>query len=143
MCGPRPDVICKTDYWTVLLNDNQATIGRVYFSLNRHETDLTALSTAEQGDLFKCLSAAKDALAILFEPDHTNFVFHMNLVGHVHAHLYPRYKLSREFGGETFEDLHFGGHYDPKETRSLDTETFSMLLNIIKTALVPRLEALR
>jgi diadenosine tetraphosphate (Ap4A) HIT family hydrolase len=142
LCCPRPDVICKTDYWTVILNDNQATLGRVYFALNRHETDIAALTTAEQLDLFKCLTAAKDALNVLFMPDHTNFVFHMNLVNHVHAHLYPRYKSERDFGGEVFSDVHFGGHYDPHETRNLAADKFSLLLNLIQAALVPRLEAL-
>lgn len=135
LCASRHDIIAQSRHWTLILNENQATLGRVYFSLRRHETQITELTSDEQADLWNALSAAKSALDTLFKPDHINFLFHMNLVAHVHAHLYPRYNTPREFSGETFEDARFGRHYDPSEERILTPEIFTALLTEIRNTL--------
>ena len=44
LCPPEQGVILANDCWTLVLNRNQATLGRVFFALRRHETDLAALS---------------------------------------------------------------------------------------------------
>lgn len=134
LCSGGQSVIAVSEHWTIILNDNQATLGRIYFSLRRHETDITRLTSEEQSDLWNCLTAAKSVLNTLFAPEHVNFVFHMNLVAHVHAHLYPRYNSRRQFLGEVFEDVYFGRHYDPSEERILPAEISTALLNQFRAA---------
>jgi diadenosine tetraphosphate (Ap4A) HIT family hydrolase len=124
----RPYVVLDNPYWTLILNDNQATLGRVFFYLKRPETDVTALTPEERESLWAFLAEAKQALVALFAPDHFNYMFLMNLDSHVHMHIYPRYASPREFAKQTFADNQFGGHYDPQQTRAVDAATRDALL---------------
>ena len=44
LCRPERGAVLANDHWTLMLNENQATLGRVFFALNRHETDIAALT---------------------------------------------------------------------------------------------------
>ncbi len=137
LCPPTRGVIADNAHWTLVLNENQATLGRVFFALKRHETDVTALSPPEIAALWTFAAQTKRALDTLFAPDHFNYLFHMNLTPHVHMHIYPRYVLPREFGGETFPDTRFGEHYDPQETRPVSPTTARALALALQGALMP------
>jgi len=80
--------------------------------LRRHATDVTALTTDEQADLWRLLGDIKTALVGAFQPDHFNYAFLMNMDAHVHMHIIPRYALPQVFGGMTFTDGRLGEHYD-------------------------------
>ncbi len=131
----RPYIVLDNDCWTLILNDNQATLGRVFCYLKRAETDVTALTPDERESLWAFLAEAKTALTALFAPDHFNFMFLMNMDAHVHMHLYPRYRSPREFAGQTFTDDHFGGHYDPQQTRAIDDAARDALLAALRREL--------
>ena len=118
-----------------MLNDNQATLGRVFFALRRHEMDIARLSDPEVLSLWTFVRETKAALTSLFAPDHLNFMFLMNLTPHVHFHIFPRYADSREFAGQTFADSRFGAHYDPDESRALTAETEEQLIASLRHAL--------
>ena len=135
LCPPTRGVVLSNDFWTLVLNDNQATLGRVFFALNRHETDIAALSDAETLSLWAFVRETKAALAALFAPDHHNFMFLMNLTPHVHFHIFPRYASSREFAGQTFPDSRYGDHYDPAESRALDNAAEEQLIATLRHAL--------
>ena len=117
------------------LNENQALLGRCYFALNRHETDATAINAAETIALFGWLRRAKSALDRLFAPEHYNYVMLMNVEPHVHAHIIPRFAGPREFGGVTFVDEKFGGHYDPNASAVLSVDDFDSLVGEIRRRL--------
>ena len=117
------------------MNENQATLGRVFFALNRHETDVAALADAEVLSLWAFVRETKAALSALFVPDHFNYMFLMNLTPHVHFHIFPRYAQPREFHGQTFTDSFYGDHYDPTESRALDAETEEALVTALRRAL--------
>ena len=123
----QPSPLAEDDHWIIALNENQATLGRVYFVLKRHETDVAALTAAEQASLWGWVSKTRRALGVLFEPDHFNYMFLMNVVAHAHFHIYPRYREPRTFGGVEFTDARYGGHYDPSEERRIDDGTQSIL----------------
>jgi len=120
LCRPERGVVLARDHWTLILNENQATLGRAFFALDRHETDVAALTGDELAALWALLRETKQALSSLFAPDHFNFMFLMNLTPHAHFHIFPRYAAPREFAGQTWEDSRFGGHYDPDESRAVD-----------------------
>ena len=61
----------------------------------------------------------------------------MNLTPHVHCHIFPRYETAREFAGQIFTDTHFGDHYDPDETRTIDEATCRELIFALRHALTP------
>lgn len=123
----QPVAVAEDEHWVVALNENQASLGRVYLVLKRHEVDVASLTSAEQSSLWQWTSAVKRALDALFEPDHYNYMFLMNLTAHAHFHIYPRYKESRTFGDAEFVDSQWGGHYDPAENRRLDDSLQSTL----------------
>ena len=79
--------------------------------LLRHETDVTSLTEAEQGEFWQLLTVIREALSRLFQPDHYNYAFLMNEDRHVHFHVIPRYAKSREFAGLIFTDGQLGEHY--------------------------------
>jgi diadenosine tetraphosphate (Ap4A) HIT family hydrolase len=94
-----------------VLNDDQGFLGRCYFALNRHETYLTRLTTAELTELWGLFERVKSALDLLWSPDHYNYVFLMNVQPHLHGHIIPRYSVEREFESHLYTDGVIGDHY--------------------------------
>ncbi len=135
LCPPTRGVILSNDHWTLVLNDNQATLGRVFFALNRHETDIAALSDTEVLSLWAFVRETKVALAALLAPDHFNYMFLMNLTPHVHFHIFPRYAEPAVFAGQTFPDSRYGDHYDPAESRALNPAAEEQLVTALRQAL--------
>lgn len=135
LCPPTRGVILPNDFWTLVLNENQATLGRVFFALNRHETEVSALSDAEVLSLWAFIRETKTTLSALFAPDHYNFMFLMNLTPHVHFHIFPRYVQPVEFAGQSFADSRYGDHYDPAENRALDAAAEEQLVAALRHAL--------
>ena len=135
LCPPTRGVILSNDFWTLVLNENQATLGHVFFALNRHETDIAHLTDAEVLSLWAFVRETKAALLTLFTPDHFNYMFLMNLTPHVHFHIFPRYGAPREFHGQTFDDSRYGDHYDPAESRTLDAASEEALIKALRRAL--------
>jgi diadenosine tetraphosphate (Ap4A) HIT family hydrolase len=135
LCGLERGVVARSEHWTMAVNENQATLGRVFFAVNRHETDVTALTPEEVADLWAFLGRAREALAGLFTPDHYNYMFHMNIDPHAHFHIYPRYRTPREFAGRTYADPDFGGHYDPNASHPLDDVSRDALVSALRSVL--------
>ncbi|MEO7716680.1 MAG: HIT family protein [Capsulimonas sp.] len=135
LCDLNRGVVTSNDYWIAAINQNQATLGRVFFALRRHETDVAALSPEERDALWEIAGQFKRALATLFAPDHFNFMFLMNQDAHVHMHIYPRYASTREFSEQVFADSNFGGHYDPAETRPLTEAQQETLISCLRRTL--------
>ncbi len=135
LCPPTRGVVLSRDHWTLVLNENQATLGRVFFALNRHETDIARLTDAEVLSLWAFVRETKSALSGLLAPDHFNYMFLMNLTSHVHFHIFPRYAGPREFAGQTFTDSRYGDHYDPTESRTLDAQIEAELIAALRHAL--------
>ncbi|BDI29913.1 hypothetical protein CCAX7_19640 [Capsulimonas corticalis] len=135
LCHLTRGVVTSNEYWTAAINQNQATLGRVFFALRRHETDVAALSAEERDALWEIAGQFKRALASLFAPDHFNFMFLMNQDAHVHMHIYPRYASTREFAEQVFSDSHYGGHYDPSEARALTDEQQALLVSCFRRSL--------
>ena len=135
LCPPARGVILLNDFWTLVLNENQATPGRVFFALSRHETDIANLTDAEVLSLWAFVRETKAALTGLFAPDHFNYMFLMNLTPHVHFHIFPRYAHPVEFAGQSFADRRYGDHYDPAESRALEADAEEALIAALRHAL--------
>jgi diadenosine tetraphosphate (Ap4A) HIT family hydrolase len=132
LCHPTRGVVLDNDHWTLVLNENQATLGRAFFALKRHETDVAALTPDELSSLWSFLRETKTALSALFTPDHFNYMFLMNVTPHAHFHIFPRYAEAREFAGQAWTDGQYGGHYDPDETREIDDATMDSLVAALR-----------
>jgi len=132
LCRPTRGVVLANDHWTLVLNENQATLGRAFFALDRHETDIAALTEDELASLWTFLRETKQALIALFAPDHFNYMFLMNLTPHAHFHIFPRYAAPRDFAGQAWADSRFGDHYDPAESRAVDDATMDVLVSALR-----------
>jgi len=132
LCRPTRGVVLANDHWTLVLNENQATLGRAFFALDRHETDIAALTEDELASLWTFLRETKQALIALFAPDHFNYMFLMNLTPHAHFHIFPRYAAPRDFAGQAWADSRFGDHYDPAESRAVDDLVMDALASALR-----------
>ncbi|HKA12988.1 MAG TPA: hypothetical protein VKI99_21210 [Candidatus Dormibacteraeota bacterium] len=120
--------------WSLVLNRNQNLLGKCMVVLNREETVVTRLTGAEWSDLRRYLRRVTAALDSLFQPDLYNFAFLMNEERWVHLHVVPRYEGPREWGGERFEDPHFGSLFGT-EQRLLDANALLRLSRAVAAAL--------
>lgn len=130
-----PVALVEDEHWIVALNENQATLGRIYLVLKRHEVDVTSMSECEQTSMWRWSASVKGALDKLFAPDHYNYMFHMNAVPHAHFHIYPRYREPRTFAGARFDDPQWGGHYDPAASRRLDADAQAAIAKALQAEL--------
>jgi len=126
-------VIGESAFWSVVLNMDQALLGRCYLLLKRPETDALALTPEEQSDLFTLATRVRKAMLSLWDPDHFNYAFLMNQTPQVHFHLIPRYKQRREFAGGTFVDPEFGNHYGVGPARHLDQAAYDAILAALRS----------
>lgn len=106
---PKPEtVIGRGECWTVVLNRNQDLLGKVMLILNRECEDVRQLTEAEWLQLHREMELVTSTLDGLFEPDHYNYSFLMNVDRQVHLHVIPRYGEPRVWNELTFEDVRFG-----------------------------------
>lgn len=138
LCEIAQRQIVRGEYWTLVLNANQSTLGRVFFALNRHLTDVTSITDAEQRGLWRGLRVVKATLDALFAPDHYNYVFLMNVDPHVHMHVYPRYMTDRRYLTQPFTDTMFGRHYDASQRVQIDPTVETSLIDAINADLASR-----
>ena len=136
LCSPSRNVIYINEFWTVVLNDDQGYLGRCYFALNRHETDVTRLSQPERESLWLLFGAVKSALDQIWGPDHYNYVFLMNVEPHLHGHIIPRYAVSRRFDNIEFVDGELGKHYNLVNNLIPSDETLSRIAAEICSAFI-------
>lgn len=101
-------VIGQGDLWTLVVNRNQNLLGRAIVALNRTCRDVRDLTTAEWNSLRDEVGRVTYALDTLFDPDHYNFAFLMNVDPHVHLHVIPRYAEPRTWRRLTFRDIDYG-----------------------------------
>ena len=121
--------IFEDTYWTVVLNKEQHYVGRSFIMLKRHDENIFNLTAEERQELWGLAKKTKDVLTSLFHPDMFNYAFLMNVVRHVHLHVYPRYKEKRVVYGETFEDGRFGQNYAPYKKREISEELQAKIVN--------------
>jgi diadenosine tetraphosphate (Ap4A) HIT family hydrolase len=118
-----------------LFRDDQYYIGRsaIVFR-NRHIVDLVNLNKNEYDELFTdVIPDLQKSLGKIFDPDLYNYSKIGNDCEHLHMHIVPRYKTSREFMGIKFEDEYWDQTYAQDYDRiKLNQNKISNLINILK-----------
>jgi len=104
-----------------VLNREKRLLGKSLLVLNRHSEEVTDLTDDECLSLRRDLAATKRATDQIFQPDHFNLLFLMNLDRHVHLHILPRYGSRRSWRGMDYEDPDFGSPCDapPRAIRAV------------------------
>lgn len=112
LCDPSlGPVITEGQYWRLVLNHNQNLLGKCFLAMRRHVEEIHNIAEDEWLELHREITAATNALALAFDPDHFNYAFLQNQDRHVHLHVIPRYASARMFAGRQFEDPDYPDHY--------------------------------
>ena len=126
--------IGKSNYWTLLVNYMQPTLGSTLLVSNKHISRMADLSEEEYLDSLRQIKKLELALKETFNPDMVNYLMLANVVTHVHFHVVPRYEFPREFGGEKWVDEKFG--HSPILTSSKKAQkTLDLIIKTLKPKL--------
>lgn len=90
--GDGARLIWRGAFWRAVAVDDPGYPGYVRLILNRHCTELTAISSIEQEQLFKLLIAMEKLMREILAPDKVNIASLGNQVPHLHWHIIPRWK---------------------------------------------------
>lgn len=96
------------EYWTLLVNYMQPTLGSSLIVLNRHVSNLSNVTNKEHLEHLKIVKKLEKILKDSFDPDKINYLMLANVVEHVHYHVLPRYEKGRFFGGSDWTDEAYG-----------------------------------
>ena len=131
-------IISEYDHWTLLINDDQAYLGRAYAWLVRQGEmqRLTSLTSLEREELFEVvLREYEAALDELWQPDHMNYAWLGNYFrqhgGHGHMHLIPRYSGDRKLGTLIFRDIRWEMNYTPHARKTPSVRTLLKIRNML------------
>jgi diadenosine tetraphosphate (Ap4A) HIT family hydrolase len=122
-------IVAESPYWRLVLNRNQNLLGKCFWVLNRHAESVMLLTPTEWMELHEVVSRTTQVLSQAFSPDHFNYSFLQNQDRHIHLHVLPRYASTRQFGGLSFTDAGYPGHYEVgSPPRNLPNDQFAALV---------------
>jgi len=127
-------VLYETEYWIVILTDNQSILGRCVVDAKSRVGSLSKLTAEEWEDFRKNVVIPLEfTLKQTFGAEMFNWSCLMNNAfnkkiekpnPHVHFHFLPRYRNPIEFVGETFIDEQFGSYYERTDEKRVSQEVF-------------------
>lgn len=136
------NLIFETEFWRIVLADDQTYIGRSVIVLKRPCGDLADLTREELMDFHNAVKKLETAFRKGFDATIFNWTCLMNNAyqndppdPQVHWHFRPRYNHKVEFEGEVFEDTDFGHHYARGTSRELSPDLRNKLTDKIKVNL--------
>lgn len=134
-----PNVIFETEYWRVILSDDQKYLGRSIIYLKRPAADLADLSQDELNDWHFMLRILESAMRQAFDARLFNWGCLMNHAYRikpytplVHWHMRPRYDHSVYFSGVEFRDEEFGSHYETGPDVTISNKARQEVINEIR-----------
>ena len=140
----KNNLIFETEYWKVILLDNQYDLGRCILDIKRDVGTLRDLTSEEWEDLHRLIKKLENALIKAFGAEMFNWCCLMNNAykpnikkphPHVHFHLRGRYRKPVKFAGETFTDEEFGHHYNRNKEKQVSQKVFNKIAEKIKKVL--------
>jgi diadenosine tetraphosphate (Ap4A) HIT family hydrolase len=127
-------VIEERPAWTLAVNRNQDLLGKTLLVLQRACDAVVDIESGEWSSLRLELRRLVPALDRLFQPDHFNFAFLMNVEAQVHLHVVPRYASPRRWHDHEFTDAHWGSAFGD-EQRVLDRGELKTMADEIRAQL--------
>lgn len=128
------NVIFETEYWRIVLHENQSYLGRTIVCLKRPCGDIACVTQDELNEWHIIARMMQDAAHAAFGMDasnwdETSFDWAL-LMNHayrddpptplVHWHFVPRYRNPVTFAGEVFTDDRFGSNWREKPERKVN-----------------------
>lgn len=129
---PNQIILSETKNWYITLWENQYYLGRATIEFkDKTKRHLSELSEEEILELFSLIREYEIALRKSFHTTNFNWSCLMNNSYKeknldnqepLHFHVWPRYRNSVEFNGQTFTDEVFAHHYDKHKEKYVDKE---------------------
>ncbi|MGN0542829.1 MAG: HIT family protein [Acutalibacteraceae bacterium] len=138
----KQSILFESAYWYVFLADKQDYIGRCVIVLKRHCENLSGLDLPEWIELKEIVNKLEDCFKYILGADLCNWSCLMNDFyksttpnPHLHIHVRPRYGKTVTINGNSYADLEFGHHYQPKKEAMLTDNDRKTLFQKIKNFL--------
>ncbi len=136
----KKEILFETDYWSVMLSEDQAYLGRCRVVLKRASSSLSNLEPQEWADLHEqVIKKLEPSFKKAFGAKMFNWTCLMNDAykpgtpePHVHFHFRPRYSKTVTFVGETFLDPEFSYHYDRARRKIVSQEVLEKISQEVK-----------
>ena len=101
-----PDTLIQEyEFWTVLLREQQVTLGSLVLCEKSDATEFSSLSSNAYKEMGNVINDIEHALKSAFEYDKINYLMLMMVDPNVHFHVIPRYAEKRSACGMTISDL--------------------------------------
>lgn len=102
--GYPATLIKEYQHWVILLRPQQATLGALILACKEPVLGFGEVSADAFAEMGLVTSELEVCLKTCFAYDKINYMLLMMIDPHVHFHVLPRYKETREFGGVRFAD---------------------------------------
>lgn len=141
--------IFETQYWRVVLHENQSYLGRAVVRLNRPCGDIACVTKDELDEWHTVARMMQDAARVAFGMDVPNWdetswdwALLMNHAYRnnpptplVHWHFIPRYRNPVKFAGEIFTDGQFGNNWRDRPERKVSDELEQQIIRAYREEL--------
>lgn len=125
--GYPASLVHEFEHWLVLLRPVQVTLGSLVLAAKSDATQFGALPAAAFAEQGIAVAAIEAALQRFCQFDRINYLMLMMVDPHVHFHVVPRYRGTREWQGISFLDHGWPGVPDLKAGVALDPAQLATL----------------
>jgi len=134
------ELIYETDFWKVILINDQTYLGRSAIVLKRDCNEMSNLTSEEFSDFHtNVVKTLESAFKKTFNATMFNWTCLMNNAfksenpkPHVHWHFRPRYRNEVKFAGEIFQDVDFAHHYDRAKKKIVSKKILELIAKEIR-----------
>ncbi len=131
--GYPDSLIREYEYWTVLLRENQVTLGSLVLCSKSDATEFSALSSNEFIEMGLVISDIERVLKVAFKYEKINYLMLMMVDPNVHFHVIPRYAEERSACDLVISDSGWPAAPNLGDARELSsTERNDLCSHIIK-----------
>ena len=128
----HPDTLIQDyEHWTVLLREQQVTLGSLVLCAKSDATAFSDLPAGAFDEMGTLIADVERALSAAIDYEKINYLMLMMVDPNVHFHVFPRYRGQRSACGVTLEDHGWPGPPDLKESRKLTPDESAALRNYI------------
>ncbi len=134
---PSKGIVKKYSFWTLMISREQHTLCTLVLFLHRHTVRFSSINLQELKEFHQIQKDTEFAVDNLFSPELYNYLQCGNSVNHLHVHIIPRYKETKEFLQKKYSDEHYGNTV--KETTNIEEESIIIALRDTINKRLPQL----
>lgn len=129
--GYPQTLIRDYEHWTVLLREQQVTLGSLVLCAKSDATAFSSLPPGAFAEMAALIADVERGLKAAVHYEKINYLMLMMVDPHVHFHVFPRYEGRRSACGVTLDDHGWPGTPDLQKSRQLTPEESAALRDYI------------